>query len=79
MAAKIDPKKILDDALQLEPSTRAFIAEVLLESLDFDQDFEISQAWLEEIRRRCAEIDSGKVTLLDSGAVINDLREKYAR
>ena len=79
MAAKIDPKKILDDALQLEPSTRAFLAEVLLESLDFDQDFEISQAWLEEIRRRCAEIDSGKVTLLDSGAVINDLREKYAR
>ncbi len=27
MPAKPDPKKILDDALQLEPKTHAFIAE----------------------------------------------------
>lgn len=79
MPAKPDPKKILDEAMQLEPTARAFVAETLLESLDLDQDFVISQEWLEEIRRRCAEIDSGKATLLDSAMVINELRGKYTR
>ncbi|MBI3545693.1 MAG: addiction module protein [Gammaproteobacteria bacterium] len=79
MSAKPDPKKILDEAMQLEPNARAFVAETLLESLDLDQDFVISQEWLEEIRRRCAEIDSGKATLLDNAMVINELRGKYTR
>jgi hypothetical protein len=79
MPAKPDPKKILDEAMQLEPTARAFVAETLLESLDLDQDFAVSQEWLEEIRRRCAEIDSGQATLLDSAMVINELRGKYTR
>jgi hypothetical protein len=79
MPAKPDPKKILDEAMQLEPTARAFVAETLLESLDLDQDFVVSQEWLEEIRRRCAEIDSGKAKLLDSAMVINELRGKYTR
>lgn len=79
MTAKPDPKKLLDEAMQLEPDMRAFIAETLLESLDLDQDFPVSPEWLEEIRRRCAEIDSGKATLLDGAAVINELRAKYTR
>ncbi len=79
MPAKPDPKKILDEAMQLETTARAFIAETLLESLDVDQDFAVSPEWLEEIRGRCADIDSGKVTLFDSAVVINELREKYIR
>lgn len=77
MSAKPDPKKILSEAMQLEPNARAFIAETLLESLDLDQDFAVSPEWLEEIRRRCVDIDSGKATLLDSAMVINELRTKY--
>jgi hypothetical protein len=46
MPAKPDPKKILDEAMQLEPTTRAFIAETLLESLELDQDFAVSPEWL---------------------------------
>lgn len=77
MPAKPDAKKILEEAMQLEPTTRAFIAESLLESLDLEQDFPVSPEWLEEIRRRCAEIDSGKAALLDGAMVINELRGKY--
>ena len=77
MPTKPDPKKILDEAMQLEPTARAFIAETLLESLDLEQDYPVSPEWLEEIRRRCAEIDSGKTTLLDGAMVINELRGKY--
>ena len=77
MPAKPDPKKILDDAMMLEPTLRAFIAETLLESLDLEQDYVVSPEWLDEIRRRCAEIDSGKTMPLDGALVINELRGKY--
>lgn len=79
MPTKPDAKKILDEAMQLDPTARAFVAETLLESLDVDQDFAVSQEWLDEIRRRCAEIDSGKAQLLDSTVVLNELRGKYTR
>jgi len=45
--------------------------------LDEAEDYPVSPEWLEEIRRRCAEIDSGKTTLLDGATVINELRGKY--
>lgn len=75
---KRDVRKILEDAMQLDPTTRALIAETLLESLDFEEDFAISEAWREEIRRRCEEIDSGKVRLIDSDTVMTELRSKYS-
>ena len=64
--------------MQLEPETRALIAETLLEGLDFEEDFQVSQAWRDEIRRRCEEIDSGKVTLVESDKVMAELRKKHA-
>lgn len=37
----------------------------------------ISPKWLQETRRRCNEIDCGKMPLLDGVVVIKELREKY--
>jgi len=62
---KPDPKKVLEEAMQLEPTARAFVAETLLESLDLEQDYPVSPEWLEEIRQRCEDIDSGTTELLD--------------
>ena len=75
---KADAKKILEEAMHLEPSTRALIAETLLESLDFEEDFEISPAWRDEIERRCEQIDRGEVELIDSDTVMAELRKKHA-
>ena len=75
---KSDAKKILAEAMQLEPATRAFIAEALLEGLDFEQDFEVSQTWRTEIQRRCDEIDRGNAELVDSDTVMTELRKKHA-
>lgn len=74
---KVNAKKILEEAMQLEPSSRAMIAETLLESLDFEEDFGLSQAWRDEIQRRCQQIDRGEVELIDSATVMADLRKKY--
>ncbi len=59
---KPSPQKIIEDAMQLEPTTRAFVAKALLESLDFEEDFSISEEWGKEIRRRCEEVDRGSAT-----------------
>ena len=75
---KADAKKILEDAMQLEPATRAFIAEALLEGPDFEQDFEVSQSWRAEIQRRCDEIDRGNIELVDSDTVMANLRKKHS-
>jgi len=69
-----DPKKILGDALKLAPETRAYVAERLLESLDFEEDFAISDEWMEEIRRRCDEIDSGVMAPEEGNSVIAELQ-----
>ena len=75
---KANAKKVLEEAMQLEPGTRAMIAETLLESLDFEENFEVSQAWREEIQRRCEQIDRGEVELIDSDTVMAELRKKHA-
>jgi len=71
-------KQVLEEAMQLEPGTRAMIAETLLESLDFEEDFEVSQAWRAEIQRRCEQVDRGEVELIDSDTVMAELRKKHA-
>ncbi|MDF0644289.1 MAG: addiction module protein [Nitrospira sp.] len=75
---KANAKRVLEEALQLEPGARAMIAETLLESLDFEEDFEVSQAWREEIQRRCEQVDRGEVELIDSDTVMAELRKKHA-
>lgn len=75
---KGNAKKVLEEAMQLEPGSRAMIAETLLESLDFEEDFDVSQAWREEIQRRCEQIDRGEVELIDSDMVMAELRKKHA-
>jgi len=72
-----DIRKLLDEALKLDASARALVAETLLESLDLDDKVELSDAWRDEIRRRCDEIDSAAVTPIDGGAVMAQLRAKF--
>jgi len=50
---------------------------MLLESLDFEEDFAISEEWMQEIRCRCEEFDSGKAKLTGNESVIAELRGKY--
>jgi len=44
---------ITEKALKLSSPARACIAEILLESLDFEEDFPISEQWQREIMKRC--------------------------
>ena len=74
-----DAKRLLDEALRLDAGTRALIAETLLESLDLDDDVAVSEGWQAEILRRCADLDTSAVAAVDGDAVMQELRDKYAR
>ncbi len=66
---------IMKEALQLPREARALIAEKLLESLDLEEPFEISEQWQQEIARRCREIDEGLVELIPGDQVLKEAGE----
>ena len=61
--------EIMTEALGLPSHTRAFVAEKLIESLDADSGPDLSDAWQEEIKKRCQELDKGMVELKDEEEV----------
>lgn len=68
---------IAEQALKLEPTSRAYIAEILLESLDYEEDFIVSEAWRQEIQKRCKEIDTNYSILVDGEQFMTELKLRY--
>lgn len=60
----------LKQAIGLSSSSKAYLAESLLESLDVEDDFSVSDEDMKEIRQRCDEIDNGLVELIDGETAI---------
>jgi putative addiction module component (TIGR02574 family) len=58
--------ELLEKALALPVEARAALANSLLESLDQTIDVGVEEDWKEEIGRRIAELDSGKVKPISS-------------
>jgi putative addiction module component (TIGR02574 family) len=74
MMAKTD--SLIDEVLHLPRESRALLAEKLLESLDYEEGFEVSPTWMDEIRRRCREIDDGTAALSSSERVFEEVDSK---
>ena len=68
---------ITEQALKLEPALRAYIAEILLESLDYEEDFIVSEAWRQEVQKRCKEIDNNPSLLIDGEKFMTELKQRY--
>ncbi|MEX2603861.1 MAG: addiction module protein [Gracilimonas sp.] len=70
-----DFKEIQHSALELDEKHRAELAKNLINSLENHIDEDIEQAWIDEIKRRKAEIKSGKVTPISGEEVHKAARE----
>lgn len=70
--------ELAEEALALPSEARAYLAEKLLETLDFEEDFPVREAWLKEIRRRCQELDGGKVQTIPADTALAELRRSVA-
>ena len=66
-------EKLAAELLDLPREDRAFLAEKLLESLDFDEAFPISPEWKAEIARRCRELDEGTAELIPGEQVFDEV------
>lgn len=75
---RVDIENIVQDMLKLPPATRAYLAEMLLQSLDYEEDFSISEEWMNEIHRRCHEINEEKIQLVNAEDALARLQKKYS-
>jgi glucose-6-phosphate-specific signal transduction histidine kinase len=70
-----DFKEIQHSALELDEQHRAELAKKLIDSLDQQIDDNIDQAWIDEIKKRKAQIKSGEVAPLSGREVHKAARE----
>ena len=54
-------RKLFEEAMRLDPEDRAALAGLLIESLDPESEGGVEEAWVAEVERRMAELDSGTV------------------
>ncbi len=52
---------LIEEGLALEPAERSAVAVALLDSLEGDEAGAVTKAWLEEIRQRRVQLQSGAV------------------
>jgi putative addiction module component (TIGR02574 family) len=70
---------VMKQALELPSQARALIAEKLLESLDFEEPFDLNSEWRDEIERRCREIDEGDVQLTAGDKVFTEALKRLQK
>jgi len=62
---------ILEKALELPPNERLTFAELILASIDQEEE-EIRQAWIKEVNDRMKAVNEGKARLLNFEGLYNE-------
>lgn len=68
--------KLQTDLLKLPTELRAWLARVLIQSLDEPADEDLEASWVTEIKRRDAAFKEGKATAKPAEQVLREAREK---
>lgn len=63
--------KLLERALEMPPNERVAFAELILASIDHEQD-EIRKAWIDEVKSRMKAVREGRAKLLDFESLYNE-------
>ncbi len=71
-------QQIVAEARQLPPEELAEVLELLLGEVG-ESDPEVDEAWKVEVRRRVAEIESGRVELIPGEQVMAEVRKIVGR
>lgn len=71
--------EITIEAMQLSLSSRAELAEKLVESLDFSEENDVQRAWAEAAIQRRDDVRFGKVQTIPSEQVLAEVRQMLAR
>jgi putative addiction module component (TIGR02574 family) len=71
--------QLAEEAMQLPASSRALLAERIVESLDAAERDEVERAWATEAVRRRDEVRSGRVQPLPGEQVLAEVRNAVGR
>lgn len=71
--------QIATEALRLSVSSRAELAERLVESLDFSEVDEVQRTWAAEAIRRRDDVRSGRVQTIPGEQVLAEVRQMLGR
>ncbi len=74
---KMNIETVANQALKLNVNARAYLAQVLLESLDYEEEIIISSQWRQEIKKRCDEIKNSPDILIDGKSFLSALKGQY--
>lgn len=72
----VELENLNNELLTLPPQSRAWLAQNLIASLDETNGEEVEALWLEEIRRRDAEIKNGTAQCKPAEQVLREAREQ---
>ncbi|HLC15709.1 MAG TPA: addiction module protein [Thermodesulfovibrionia bacterium] len=62
---------LLEKALEMPPKERVAFAELILASIDYEEDI-IRQSWITEVNNRIKAANEGKSKLLDFESLYNE-------
>ena len=63
-------KELFEKALKMTPNERLAFAELILSSLEYEED-EIRKAWVSEVNDRMKAVNEGRAKLLDFETLYN--------
>ncbi|NEX14415.1 MAG: antitoxin [Prosthecochloris sp.] len=66
---------LVDKALELPPNERVAFAELILASIDYEEE-EVRQLWIKEVKERMNAAAEGKTDLLDFEALYHEASSK---
>jgi hypothetical protein len=69
-------EELKEEALRLSPEARAYLARVLLASLDAMSESEIKELWIDEAIRRDEDLDSGAARAYPADEVLARARAR---
>lgn len=64
-------KELFEKALKMPPNERLAFAELILSSLEYEED-EVKFAWINEVKDRINSVNEGQSKLLDFESLYNE-------
>jgi putative addiction module component (TIGR02574 family) len=72
-------EKIYEQALNLPINDRLILIDKLLISTNLPAQNDIDQAWVQEVERRCQEVNSGTAKLIPGEEVFEKIKNKFSK
>ncbi len=64
-------KELFDKALKIPPNERVLLAELILASIEYEEN-DVRDAWITEIKQRMKAVNENKSELLDFDMLYNE-------